>query len=149
MTKRAFVLPPAPLLVRSFGRTGTTLVMQLLGTSPNVLFAREYPFETRLLAYAVRLAEVVGAPTQNDDSWNEHTIMCADPRRVGPIPYASVPAKDREKIRRRIESMRDDFYQTQYRLLSGRGLADTVVERLKLYENPEFVGRRVSPVSCP
>lgn len=40
-----------------------------------------------------------------------------------------------------IESMRDDFYQTQYRLLSGRGLADTVVERLKLYENPEFVGR--------
>src|SRR4030043_449940 len=40
-----------------------------------------------------------------------------------------------------IESMRDDFYQTQYRLLSGRGLADTVVERLKLYENSEFVGK--------
>ena len=40
-----------------------------------------------------------------------------------------------------IESMRDDFYQTQYRLLSGRGLADTVVERLKLFENPEFVGK--------
>jgi len=40
-----------------------------------------------------------------------------------------------------IETMRDDFYQTQYRLLSGRGLADTVVERLRLYENPEFVGK--------
>jgi succinoglycan biosynthesis transport protein ExoP len=40
-----------------------------------------------------------------------------------------------------IETMRDDFYQTQYRLLSGRGLADTVIEELKLYENPEFVGR--------
>jgi uncharacterized protein involved in exopolysaccharide biosynthesis len=40
-----------------------------------------------------------------------------------------------------IESMRDDFYQTQYKLLSGRGLADTTVERLKLYENPEFVGK--------
>ena len=40
-----------------------------------------------------------------------------------------------------IESMRDDFYQTQYRLLSGRGLADTVIERLKLYENPEFAGK--------
>jgi len=34
-----------------------------------------------------------------------------------------------------IDSMRDDFYQTQYRLLSGRGLADTVVESLTLYEN--------------
>src|SRR5512139_2588845 len=48
-----------------------------------------------------------------------------------------------------IESMRDDFYQTQYRLLSGRGLADTVVERLKLYENPEFVGdpsKRKEPI---
>jgi len=40
-----------------------------------------------------------------------------------------------------IEAMRDDFYQTQYKLLSGRGLADTVIERLKLYESPEFVGR--------
>ena len=37
-----------------------------------------------------------------------------------------------------IEAMRDDFYQTQYKLLSGRGLADTVIERLKLYDNPEF-----------
>jgi capsular exopolysaccharide synthesis family protein len=40
-----------------------------------------------------------------------------------------------------IDSMRDDFYQTQYKLLSGRGLADSVVERLKLYENAEFVGK--------
>src|SRR5665647_2470926 len=40
-----------------------------------------------------------------------------------------------------IEAMRDDFYQTQYKLLSGRGLADSVIERLKLYENPEFVGK--------
>jgi succinoglycan biosynthesis transport protein ExoP len=40
-----------------------------------------------------------------------------------------------------IETLRDDFYQTQYRLLSGRGLADAVIENLKLYENPEFVGR--------
>ena len=40
-----------------------------------------------------------------------------------------------------IDSMRDDFYQTQYKLLSGRGLADTVVDRLKLYENAEFAGK--------
>lgn len=40
-----------------------------------------------------------------------------------------------------IDSMRDDFYQTQYKLLSGRGLADTVIERLNLYANEEFVGK--------
>src|SRR5512136_1614249 len=40
-----------------------------------------------------------------------------------------------------IETMRDDFYQTQYRLLSGRTLADDVIERLRLYANEEFVGK--------
>lgn len=40
-----------------------------------------------------------------------------------------------------IGAMQDDFYQTQYKLLSGLGLADAVIERLKLYENPEFIGK--------
>lgn len=40
-----------------------------------------------------------------------------------------------------IENMQDDFYQTQYRLLSGRTLADDVISRLKLYANEEFVGK--------
>ena len=48
-----------------------------------------------------------------------------------------------------IEAMRDDFYQTQYKLLSGRGLADTVIERLKLYENPEFAGRPKAGKEAP
>jgi capsular exopolysaccharide synthesis family protein len=38
-----------------------------------------------------------------------------------------------------IETYRDDFYQTQYKLLQSRSLAENVVKRLKLYENPEFV----------
>jgi capsular exopolysaccharide synthesis family protein len=40
-----------------------------------------------------------------------------------------------------IETMRDDFYQTQYRLLSGRTLAEEVVTRLNLSTNEEFVGK--------
>lgn len=48
-----------------------------------------------------------------------------------------------------IEAMRDDFYQTQYKLLSGRGLADTVIERLKLYGNPEFAGRAKAGKQAP
>jgi capsular exopolysaccharide synthesis family protein len=39
-----------------------------------------------------------------------------------------------------IETFRDDYYQTQYKLLQSRGLAERVVDRLKLYEHPEFVG---------
>ncbi len=40
-----------------------------------------------------------------------------------------------------IETMRDDFYQTQYKLLSGRTLAESAVARLNLAENEEFVGK--------
>lgn len=40
-----------------------------------------------------------------------------------------------------IETFKDDFYQTQYKLLRSRTLAEKAVERLKLYENAEFVGK--------
>ena len=44
-----------PILIRPlWGRSGTTLLMALLGTSPEVAFVREYPYEnnelTRLCA---------------------------------------------------------------------------------------------------
>jgi len=40
----------------------------------------------------------------------------------------------------KIESYNDDYYQTQYKLLQSRALAANVIERLKLTDNPEFVG---------
>lgn len=39
-----------------------------------------------------------------------------------------------------IESFRDDYYQTQYKLLQSRALAAETVNRLNLFENKEFVG---------
>lgn len=40
-----------------------------------------------------------------------------------------------------VDTFRDDFYQTQYKLLQSRSLAYNAIERLKLYENEEFVGK--------
>ena len=40
-----------------------------------------------------------------------------------------------------IETFSNDFYQTQYKLLQSRILANNTIERLKLYENEEFVGK--------
>ncbi len=34
-----------------------------------------------------------------------------------------------------------EYYPTQYRLLRSRGMAERVVKNLRLYENPDFVGR--------
>jgi capsular exopolysaccharide synthesis family protein len=41
----------------------------------------------------------------------------------------------------KIETSMTDYYQTQYKLLESRALADNVIEKLKLYENAEFVGK--------
>jgi succinoglycan biosynthesis transport protein ExoP len=40
-----------------------------------------------------------------------------------------------------IESFRDDYYQTQYKLLQSRALAERTVDRLELYEHPEFADK--------
>jgi capsular exopolysaccharide synthesis family protein len=41
----------------------------------------------------------------------------------------------------KIETLMDDYYQTQFKILQSRSLADSVIERLKLYENKKFAGK--------
>ena len=40
-----------------------------------------------------------------------------------------------------IETFNEDYYETQYKLLQSRTLADNTIERLKLYENEKFIGK--------
>jgi capsular exopolysaccharide synthesis family protein len=40
-----------------------------------------------------------------------------------------------------IETFNDDYFQTQYKLLLSRSLAENTIDRLKLYENEKFIGR--------
>ncbi len=45
-----------------------------------------------------------------------------------------------------IETFRDDYFQTQYKLLQSRSLAERTIERLKLWEKKEFSGgKEVTP----
>lgn len=62
-----------PVLVRQMaGRTGTTLLMQLLGTSPEVTFDRVYPFERAYMAYLLDARRALGAvPTGRGVSFAE------------------------------------------------------------------------------
>src|SRR5713101_9491537 len=41
-----------------------------------------------------------------------------------------------------VDAAKDDYYQTQYRLLQSRSLARRVVETLNLLQDPEFGGPR-------
>lgn len=40
-----------------------------------------------------------------------------------------------------IETFNDDYFQTQFKLLESRSLADETINRMKLYENPNFAGK--------
>jgi sulfotransferase family protein len=78
-----------PILVESpTGRCGTTLMMQLLGTSSSVAFDRVYPFEIRYLSYLVRWAFVATSDQPPDTQWNSNSLMSAVANMVGPFPNA-------------------------------------------------------------
>lgn len=99
-----------PVLVRGlWGRTGSTLLMQLLATSDEIAFDRVYPFEHRVLAnllhYAAPLAGPVRLPS---GSWMADTerLWWMDPAAFqftvsgDPLPYPDL-AVDRADLHRR------------------------------------------------
>ena len=88
-----------PIMLRSFGRSGSTLLMQVLGSSSNVIFDREYPFEKRHLTYLHRVASVASSESSNSEDWNPDTIFDSKLNRVGPIPYPETSIVDRESLR--------------------------------------------------
>ncbi|WP_288130898.1 sulfotransferase [Microbulbifer sp.] len=88
-----------PIMLRSFGRSGSTLLMQVLGSSSNVIFDREYPFEKRHLTYLHRVASVASSESSNGEDWNPDVLFDSALKRVGPIPYKETSIVDRESLR--------------------------------------------------
>ncbi len=69
------------------GRVGSTLLMQLLATSANVVFDRTYPFgEYRYLSYCVRLGSVIGR--EHDPTHDRVTPFFFERDGAGPIPWS-------------------------------------------------------------
>ena len=63
-----------PILIVRGGRSGSTLLMQLLGTSPRVAFDRVPPFEKRYLAYLVKWSQLL-RPVAPTPEWNQPAIL--------------------------------------------------------------------------
>ncbi len=76
-----------PLLVPAGGRTGTTLCMQLLGTSPQIAFERVYPFEVQYLTYMLRWAQMLGQEPERGGQGNLATPVGTPGKWLGPLPY--------------------------------------------------------------
>lgn len=70
-----------PLLIRAAGRTGTTLLLNLLKSSPQILVRGGYPFEERLLSYFYRLSAVpfAGQVPTPESLWTHESINAPCP----------------------------------------------------------------------
>jgi hypothetical protein len=79
---------PLPVVVLRLldGRVGSTLVMQLLATSPRIVFDRVHPYgEYRYLSYCLRAGDVIAGP--HDPSTDRVTPFFFSSDGMGPIPW--------------------------------------------------------------
>ena len=76
-----------PVLVAGGGRNGTTLIMQLLGSSPRIAFDRGYPYEHRYLTYLLRLCQVTRRREEPTEQWNAVVLTNERTSAVGAIPW--------------------------------------------------------------
>src|SRR5436853_2601872 len=76
-----------PILVRCmWGRVGSTLLMQLLGTSEAIAFNRSYPYEARVLTSLLHHIQPLAAPQPAPLGWWMDDIECLwwmDPASLG------------------------------------------------------------------
>lgn len=87
-----------PVMIRTFGRTGSTLLMQVLGTSDRMCFERHYPFEQRYLTYVHNMARMISLPHRSDENWNNDTMFMGKSQRIGPLPYSIIEAFDKKEL---------------------------------------------------
>ena len=70
------------------GRVGSTLLMQLLATAPEVVCDRRYPTgEYRYLSYCVRVASWMGTPFDPERDVGVTEMLFGPPDRGGPLPW--------------------------------------------------------------
>lgn len=90
-----------PVLIRAFGRTGTTLLMQLLGTSNNIFVPNEYPFESRYLSYFTRMVRLMDE-RYSDKSYKDGDVLDLSQNVLGNCPYDFPSIVNSEDLKKRM-----------------------------------------------
>lgn len=76
-----------PIQVTAIGRSGTTLLMQMLGQHPEILVTNFYPYELRQAAYWMHFLKVASAPADFESSAHPDEFE-SDRCHVGHNPYS-------------------------------------------------------------
>jgi hypothetical protein len=71
------------------GRSGSTLLMQLLATSPDIVFDSRYPSQYRFLSYFARLAAMATEPFDPGRHPSTQEFFYGPGQVWGPVPFAS------------------------------------------------------------
>ena len=78
-----------PLLVNSFGRTGTTLLMRMLSAHPGVVVYNRPPYEARGGKYWMHVLKTLAAPTDARKRVGDPTEFHLEPLAAGGNPFYS------------------------------------------------------------
>ena len=90
-----------PVIVRLVsGRSGSSLLMQLLGTSDEVVLDLAQPYENRYLSYLQHLVRPMGAEHDPEGPWQMHQLIHRVPGVYGPLPFTPLSV-DRHELQRR------------------------------------------------
>jgi hypothetical protein len=98
--------PPrlTPVLVRMLeGRVGSTALMRLLATSPEIAFERVYPFEKSYLTYLTRLAGQLSLRPAKAGAMLELVYDSGD--HIGPLPFHDGMVDTDELARRSLAAL--------------------------------------------
>jgi hypothetical protein len=114
---------PAPLVVTTMGRTGSSLLMARLARHPAILVARGHPYEMKLLSYYAAALRTLLAEADTERSTRPDTMVAAEQRFfVGSNPFnPGVDARDDvmagfwmldapARLRACFAGMLDDYY---------------------------------------
>lgn len=119
----------------SSGRTGSTLLMQLLATAADVVVDRVYPFENAYLPCFMDMARRVGADYRADRDGTVHTLVeqlgsdvCA---RAGSIPFDPQSIERPDLQRRVLHNVWEAFSEAAHHMRNGRRRARYYAEKLQ------------------
>jgi hypothetical protein len=145
---RSRSLSPRPLLLTSYGRAGTTILMQYLSRHPSIIVAERYPFEINLVSYYSRALQVLVSCGDRERSSNPETID-RDPYFIG-SNYFNRP--EFFSLTRNNSSALEEFFEQvvpqQYVGVFGRMLEEFYT-RLGIDQNKadaKFFAEKCSPV---
>jgi Sulfotransferase family len=115
-----------PILVDHTGRDGSTLLMRLLATSPNVAIPGPYPYEKKYFAYLWRWSRLL--ERRDKSEWWTHIDLSSltfEPMKplMGPPPWSSDLIHDRE------HSMAEHMFQAAWSEFSRRATEQVRAER--------------------